>query len=93
MAIFTSKKVWKFSIKINLTKSDPKKGQVVESTLCSSEFKNLPLSCKTLYLESDVILTVPAVKTLDTPDFHNKVWLPKSRTTQVNNMFEPDTAT
>ena len=58
-----------------------------------SEHKNLPLSCKTLYLESDVILTVPAVKTLDTPYFHNKVWLPKSRTTQVNNMFEPDTAT
>ena len=60
---------------------------------CSSERKNLPLSCKTLYLESDVILTVPAVKTLDTPYFHNKVWLPKSRTTQVSNMFEPDTAT
>ena len=53
----------------------------------------LPLSCKTLYLESDVILTVPAVKTLDTPYFHNNVWLPKSRTTQVNNIFEPDTVT
>jgi hypothetical protein len=31
MSIFTSKKVWKFLMKIQLTKSDPKKDKGVES--------------------------------------------------------------
>ena len=42
---------------------------------------------------SDVILVFPAVNTFDTPYFHNNVWLPKLRTTQVNKAFVFEAAT